>query len=78
MLTAIVLGGLAAIVGAALWWARAQPVQGAADATIFCPRHETVVRVVGDRCMAVDGDGCVGSIWDCQRECMPQAPAQAP
>ena len=78
MLTAIMLVGLAAIVGAALWLVRARPVQGAADATIFCPRYETVVQVVGDRCMTVDGEGCVGSIWDCQRECMPQAPTQAP
>lgn len=47
------------------------------SATIFCPLRGEVVEVKGGRCLAQDDGRLVGSIWDCQRECLAQPEVKA-
>ncbi len=72
MMTLIALLVLAGGVGTALLALAFRPQRSPSPAlaALYCPVHETLVEVKGDRCFACDDGRFIGSIWRCQRECL--------
>ncbi len=68
MFTVAILIVLSLVVAALLAVALGSRRRGAVK--LYCPVNETVVEVEGNRCVACDDGRLVGSIWDCQRECL--------
>jgi hypothetical protein len=57
---------------AGLVWRRAR------STFLYCPVREQIVEMKGEQCLATDGDqGVVGSIWDCQRQCLDEPEVRA-